>query len=178
MHAEDKRKFMRENAISILGMIPVDFFFLRALRLLKLVQLIKLVVILRDSERYITKFFKQTFLDKIILIAIIFIFTVTVLFRIFDSNVDNIQDALWYIVVSMTNTGYGDIVPQTVSGRLLGMLTMVGGIMIFATFTAVISSIYVSKINQDNRDALESKIDDLNSKIEKLNKKIDELNEK
>ena len=75
----------------------------------------------------------------------------------------------------MTSTGYGDIVPATTSGRIIGIIAMVGGIMIFATLTAVISSLYISRISKDNRDDLESKIDDLASEIEKLNKKIDEL---
>lgn len=174
-HSDDKRLYIKDNAISILGMLPFDFIFLRALRLIKLVQLIKKFIILRNSERIITQFLKKTFLDKIILVGIIFIFTVTVLIRVFDSSINDIQTAFWYIIVSMTSTGYGDVVPLTVSGRLLGMIAMIGGILIFATITAVISSIYMSKLNQDNQNNMESKIEELTCEIEKLNKKIDDL---
>ena len=52
---------------------------------------------------------------------------------------------------------------------------MIGGILIFAPVTAVISSVYMSKINKDTNADLESKIEDLTAEIEKLNKKIDEL---
>lgn len=174
-HSDDKKLYIKDNAISVLGMLPFDFIFLRALRLIKLVQLIKKFIILRNSERIITQFLKKTFLDKIILVGILFVFTITVLIRVFDSDINDIQTAFWYIIVSMTSTGYGDVVPQTVSGRLVGMIAMIGGILIFATVTAVISSIYMSKLNQDNQDNLESKIDELTMEIEKLNKKIDEL---
>ena len=178
MHSDNKKQYMKENIISILGMIPVDFIFLRALRLIKLVNLIKRLIVQRNKGKIITKFFKQTYLDKIIFLAIIFIFTVTVLICIFDSQINDMQTAVWYIIVSMTSTGYGDVVPITMSGRILGIITMIGGILIFATVTAVISSIYTYKLNKDNHDNLKSKIDELTCEIEKLNEKIDELNEK
>lgn len=178
IHSDDKKQYLKENSISILGMLPFDFFFLRALRLIKLVQLIKHFIVLRNSEKVITKFLKQTYLDKIIFVAIIFSFTITVLICIFDSQINDIQTAVWYIIVSMTSTGYGDVVPQTISGRVLGIIAMIGGILIFATITAVISSIYMSKLHNSTQEDMESKIDDLTREIEKLHEKIDELKEK
>ena len=65
--------------------------------------------------------------------------------------------------------------PATASGRLIGIVAMIGGILIFSTITAVISSLYMSKISKANRDDLESKIEDLSEEIKKLNKKIDDL---
>lgn len=174
-HTEDRKQYLDGNLWTIIGMLPIDFAFLRALRLIKLLQLIKIYVVSKDEEELITNFLNKTYLDKIIVISIIFIFLITLLIRAVDSNITNIQTALWYIIVSMTSTGYGDIVPATNSGRIIGAVAMIGGILIFATITAVISSIYVSRINKDGRDNLESKIDDLASEIEVLNKKIDEL---
>ena len=177
-HAEDKRQYLRDNSLSILGMLPIDFIFLRALRLIKLLQLIKVFVLARETSGTISGFLKRTYLDKIIFVSIIFIFIVTILVGISDPGIDNVQAAFWYVIVSMTSTGYGDFVPTTPSGRLVGIIIMVGGILIFATVTAVISSIYVSRITKDNRDDLESKIDDLTCKVNELNKKIDLLMEK
>ncbi len=42
---------------------------------------------------------------------------------------------------------------------------MVGGILIFASITVVISSLYMSRISKDNHDELKSKIEELNSEI-------------
>lgn len=175
LHSDNRKRYLRDNWLSVLGMLPLDFVFLRALRLLKLVQLIKLLVLARDSEKTIANFLKQTFLDKIILMAIVFIFALTISIRFLDSNINDIQTAFWYIIVSMTSTGYGDIIPLTISGRIVGTVAMVGGILIFATVTAVISSIYVSKISKNKHDDLNDKIENLTSEIENLNKKIDEL---
>ena len=177
-HAEDKKQYLNDNYLSIAGMLPLDFMFLRALRLIKLVNFIKKFALTHESEA-IEKFLKRTLLDKIISIAIIFIFIVAILIRLFDSNINDISTAIWFTMVTMTSTGYGDVVPATFSGKLIGIISMIGGILIFATITAVISSIYVSKISRDNHSDLESKIDDLTGEIERLNKKIDDLkNEK
>lgn len=178
LHSENKKQYLKENALSILGLFPLNFYFLRALRLIRLIQLIKLFVLARDSERAYAKFLRRTYLDKIILVAIVFIFLETILIRIMDPNINDLPTALWYIVVSLTSTGYGDIVPANFSGKIIGMITMVGGILIFSSLTAVISSVYVSKISDDSHDDLKSKIDDLTLEIKDLNEKIDELKNK
>lgn len=175
LNADDKKTYLKNNSISVLGMLPIDIIFFRALRLIKLLQLIKLFVLARETRGNISNFLKQTYLDKIILAAIIFIFSITVLIRLVDSNIPDIFTALWYTIVSMTGTGYGDVVPATHFGKFIGMIAMIGGFLIFASITAVISSVYMSKISRDNRDNLESKINELTAEIEKLNKKIDEL---
>ena len=174
-HSKNKKKYLKDNSFSILGMFPIDFVFLRALRLVKLVQLIKLYVLARETTGNISKFLKHTLLDKIIFIAIMFIFIITVSIRLLDPAINDIPTAIWFIVVSMTSTGYGDVVPVSHSGRLLGIIAMIGGILIFATLTAAISTIYMSKISRHHHDNLESKIEDLSGEIERLNKKIDEL---
>ena len=175
LHDDNKKQYLKHNLITILGMLPIDFVFFRALRLIKLIHLIKLFVLARETSGNISRFLKQTYLDKITLVAILFIFFITVLIKFVDSNIDSMQIALWYIIVSMTGTGYGDVIPATPSGRIIGMVAMIGGILIFATFTAVVSSLYVSKISKHNHDNLESKIEELTAEIEKLNKKIDDL---
>ena len=177
-HSEDKKQYLHDNFLSIAGMLPIDFMFLRALRLIKLVNFIKKFALTHESES-IEEFLKRTYLDKIISIAIIFVFVIAILIRLFDSNINDISTALWFTFASITSTGYGDIVPNTFSGRLIGIIAMVGGLIIFSTITAVISSIYVSKISKNDRSDLNSKIDDLTAEVEKLNKKIDDLkNEK
>ena len=65
LHSNDKKQFMKENAISILGMLPADFIFLRALRLIRLVHLIKQFIVERNGEKTISNFLKQTYLELV-----------------------------------------------------------------------------------------------------------------
>ena len=67
LNADDKKTYLKNNSISVLGMLPIDIIFFRALRLIKLLQLIKLFVLARETRGNISNFLKQTYLDKIIL---------------------------------------------------------------------------------------------------------------
>lgn len=49
-------------------------------------------------------------------------------------------DALYFTVTTLTGVGFGDIVPVTRSGRVLAMLTMLGGTGLFVAYTAVLAS--------------------------------------
>jgi len=52
----------------------------------------------------------------------------------------NIPEALWWAVVTLTTTGYGDVVPQTVGGRMVGSLVMVSGILVLALMTGILAT--------------------------------------
>lgn len=51
-----------------------------------------------------------------------------------------IASGLWWAAVTLTTVGYGDKVPRTVAGRLIGMLWMFTGLLIVAAFTAAVAS--------------------------------------
>ena len=176
--SDDRKEYLKNNSLGILGMLPFNSVFMRALRFIKLAQLIKIFILIRDDEKLVSDFLKKTYLDKVIIIAIVFIVAVTILVWLVDSNIADFKTAIWYTFASMTSTGYGDVVPTSTSGRIIGIVAMVGGIIIFSMITAIISSAYVSRLNRDKRKDLESKIDNLTAEVEKLNKKIDELNKR
>lgn len=176
--SDDRRTYLKNNSLGILGMLPVNFIFFRALRFVKLAQLIKIFILIRDDEKVVSDFLHKTYLDKIIAVSIIFVVLITILIWAVDSNIVDFRTAIWYIFVSMTSTGYGDVVPASTSGRIIGIVAMVGGIIIFSLITAIISSAYISKLNRQNRKDMESKIDNLTAKVEMLSEKIDELSKK
>jgi voltage-gated potassium channel len=52
--------------------------------------------------------------------------------------------SVWWAVVSMTSTGYGDIVPVTPLGRVVGSLVILSGVVLISFFTATISSLFIA----------------------------------
>lgn len=56
----------------------------------------------------------------------------------------NFFNVIWYGVVSMTTTGYGDIYPATTMGRVIAMGIIVAGVTLTSMLTASVSSLFVA----------------------------------
>jgi voltage-gated potassium channel len=52
----------------------------------------------------------------------------------------SLPGAMWWAVVTLTTTGYGDVVPQTVGGKMIGALLMISGIVVLALMTGVLAT--------------------------------------
>ena len=57
----------------------------------------------------------------------------------------SIPAALWWAIVTMTTTGYGDVIPQTLLGRMLAGLVMVSGILVFALWAGILATGYAEE---------------------------------
>jgi voltage-gated potassium channel len=62
----------------------------------------------------------------------------------------NLPEALWWAVVTLTTTGYGDKVPITWLGRLLGGVVMIGGIATFGLCTGILATGFAAETRRRN----------------------------
>lgn len=60
----------------------------------------------------------------------------------------SIPAALWWAIVTLTTTGYGDVIPQTVGGRVLAGMVMVCGIMVFALLAGILATGYADEMRR------------------------------
>jgi len=58
-------------------------------------------------------------------------------------------DGLWWAVVTLGTVGYGDIVPHTGWGRVLGSVVIVAGVTFISFLTATVTSVFVSADQQE-----------------------------
>ncbi|MBI4184925.1 MAG: ion transporter [Proteobacteria bacterium] len=57
----------------------------------------------------------------------------------------NIPSALWWTIVTLTTVGYGDVVPVTPLGRVLGGVVMVCGIAVFAMWAGILATAFAEE---------------------------------
>lgn len=60
----------------------------------------------------------------------------------------SIPHALWWAIVTLSTTGYGDVVPATIWGRVLAAWVMVSGIVIFALWAGIIASAFTEELQR------------------------------
>jgi voltage-gated potassium channel len=58
--------------------------------------------------------------------------------------------AMWWAVVTLTTTGYGDEVPQTGLGHLLGAVVMICGIATFGLWTGILATGFAAESRRRN----------------------------
>ena len=60
----------------------------------------------------------------------------------------SIPSALWWSVVTLTTTGYGDVVPQTAAGRLIGGIVMLCGISVLALLAGILATGFAEEVRR------------------------------
>jgi len=62
-----------------------------------------------------------------------------------ESWFEKILETIWWAVITMTTVGYGDKVPITHGGRVVGILMAFSGVALVSIFTATVSSVLVAR---------------------------------
>ena len=61
-----------------------------------------------------------------------------------EGKIESAQDAIWYVLVTMSTVGYGDFYPVTDPGRIIGSLIILVGVGVFGTLTGFLANAFLS----------------------------------
>ena len=66
--------------------------------------------------------------------------------------------AYWWAITTVTTVGYGDVVPEDPSGRIVGALLMLTGLALIPTLTSVIVATLISKRTRAQTERFEAQL--------------------
>jgi voltage-gated potassium channel len=158
-NAKDKLRFMRWGWIDLLSSIPA-IQCLRAGRAVRLIRVLRIIRAFRSTKHFLDHIFHnraQGTLTTVSIIAILIVvfssISILQVEKAPNSNIKTAEDAIWWSYVTITTVGYGDKYPVTTEGRLIAVVLMTAGVGLFGTFTAYVSSLFVT--DKRNKDKIE-----------------------
>lgn len=163
----------------------IDLRFMRILRLFRLLKLsryfsaIQILFMVLEKE-------KGSF-QAVVFILIIMIVTASSGMYMVEHQAQpeefaSIPNAMWWAVVTLTTVGYGDVVPVTVAGKVLGAIMTISGVGLAALPAGILASGLANELNARREELeqrfrellLEGSIDLMHNqlKIEKIRKEL------
>ncbi|MSQ43512.1 MAG: hypothetical protein EXR45_04815 [Chloroflexi bacterium] len=161
--AENRIKYATSfwGIVDLLAILPALLAFLpnaglrvvRTLRVLRVLRMLKLMKLAADQARASANLASRgkPSISNDALIYFMALFTVLTISATlaYHAEVDetaeatattfnSIPQAMWWSIVTITTTGYGDMVPSSLTGRLIAVGTMFSGLALFGILTSVI----------------------------------------
>lgn len=153
--ADDKRAYLIHGYgwLDAISIIPV----LRIARILRIAKVSKTLQGVGGPEAAVKAFFANKAAGGLLMIFFIAILvlefgSLLVLWAeeaAPDATITSAQDAVWYVIVTMSTVGYGDTYPVTELGRVFGALILVVGVAVFGTLTGFLASTFQSSGEPD-----------------------------
>lgn len=141
---------------------------IRSLRLLRVFRIAKLVKFVNEGqalgEGLRSSFYKiSTFLFTV-MITVIVMGTVMYVVEGPENEFTSIPQSIYWAIITITTVGYGDIVPQTVVGKLISSVVMIIGYAIIAVPTGIFTAAMVKAASHRKECEICRYANDMNAK--------------
>jgi voltage-gated potassium channel len=124
-------------------MLPMDLRVLRVFRLFRLLKLVRYSPALQTLGRVIADEYRAL-LGALLVILVLLLFASTAMYFLEreaqPEKFGSIPDAAWWALATLTTVGYGDVVPITPWGKMLGGIVMLLGVGMIALPVAIIAT--------------------------------------
>jgi voltage-gated potassium channel len=140
-----------------LAYLPVDLIVIRAIRLFRLFRLLKIARYLKALNliQAVVRERKEQIYLSVMFIAFLLIVISTLMFYVeHDAQpqvFSSIPASMWWGIETLTTVGYGDMLPVTPFGRVLGGMIAVLGIGLFALPAGILSSGLTEHLQKNGR---------------------------
>jgi len=175
--ADDRVKYLKNNWFDIIGMVP-EILLAGYSGIFRYFRLIKILSLLRRNIVGLFDYIERADLEYGVITLIFVIISGAILFYFFEygvnPSVNSLDDALWYILITITTVGYGDIYPHTVGGRFATLIIIIGGLAFVSYAAFKITGLFFEQ-TEDKETVMEKRLESLDKKIDRLQEEMNEL---
>ncbi len=150
--AKHKWQFFRSRWFDF---ITVALPLFRPLRLLRLVFLVR-ILNRRAGSSFRGKIVTYVVASALLLVLVGALAIVDAERELPGAYITDFWDGLWWAFVTITTVGYGDLVPVSVTGRIVATVLMLFGIAVLGTVTATLASWIVERVDDANEEAAQA----------------------
>jgi voltage-gated potassium channel len=110
---------------------------------------------------------------SIVTVAVILVLVGGALARLVEPEVfTSLGLAYWWAITTVTTVGYGDVVPESPSGRVVGALLMLTGLSLIPTLTSVIVSTLISKRTHEETRLLSDELVKSTDSLQRIEERL------
>jgi voltage-gated potassium channel len=184
---KSKTGYLKRNWNGIIAIVPIYFIGIVLLginessiiiKILALIKVLTLIMAARQVGRAVDKFVAKSKLVYGFAFFVVVLLVCSVGFFLLESGINpevtTYEDSLWYVIQTITTVGYGDVVPITQWGRLIGVIAMVSAIGISSLLTAATTSSLMDKLREDREKLAKTSV----NYAKKLDKRVQDLESK
>lgn len=128
---------------------------------------------------------KRTGMRKVLIAYIISLCLGALLITIFEPNIKDYGNALWYCFVASTTIGFGDYAAVGVIGRIVTVLVTIVGILAVAIIPGVIVSYYTEYLRIKEKETISTFLEELENlpslseeRLKAISEKVKSFNKK
>ncbi len=169
----DRRDFIRHNWMLVVAVVAGVFYIIlfhnQRLWFLRDFQPILAVWCMVPSGRMIWNYFADGKLSTTLMASLIIVIAFGLLVSGIDPNVKSPWDGIWWALATVSTVGYGDVVPSSALGRILGAALIVMGLGIFVIITANFLAIFLKRERKEIQEA-ETEIKKVLDKLDHIQK--------
>lgn len=166
-NSKNKKKSLKNNIIQIIASIPYDLILLgsglsilKFLRIFKIIKLLKVVSFIKLFIKKIERINDNIHFDRIIIVILIILVFCGISIYLFEGL--NLLDSIYFVVITFSSVGFGDIVMKTSIGRAIAIIISLTSIIGISAFSALV----INYFNMEN----DSNISNLKKEVEELKK--------
>ena len=177
-------EYFRYNWSDIIALIPIYFIIFQFFGIVYPTPLIKIFIVIKIIALYwfvrkvgveVIKYQEKTRLVYALAFFLVVFFFCSYVFYLAEHGVNpevsTFDDSIWFILQTITTVGYGDIIPVTGLGRLMGVMSMFSALIL----TSIVTSVATFSLIEKFRKGTEALADQTSKKVKSIDEKLDNI---